>query len=67
MKTTPGPRVLLSATFALLLTGFLLPLLMVMQVIESSLFLNFFAYVVILLGSILGFVSITTLAQRRRR
>ncbi len=67
MKTTPGPRFLLSATCALLLAGFLIPLLMVMQVIESTLFLNFFAYIVILLGSILGFVSISTLAQRRRR
>ena len=67
MKPSLEPRIVLSAAFILLLLGFLLPLLMVMQVLESTLFLNFFAYIAMTLGSMLGFIGITSLVVRRRR
>ena len=67
MKTNLDPRLLLCLAFALLLTGFFLPLLMVLQVVESTLFLNFFSFFALFLGSVLGFVGSASLVIRRRR
>jgi hypothetical protein len=67
MKPNPEPRILLCTAGVLLLMGFVLPLLMIMQVLESTLFLNFLAYTSMTLGSMLGFIGITSLVVRRRR
>lgn len=42
----------------LLLAGVALPFLMVIQVLESTFFLNFFAYLVSLGGLILGIIGV---------
>jgi hypothetical protein len=67
MKASLNPRYLLSAAFVLLLIGFIVPLLMVLQVIQSTLLLNFMAYFVITLGSILGFIGTSFLFIRRSK
>ncbi len=67
MRPNSEPRIVLCSAGVLLLVGFLLPLLMIMQVLESTLFLNFFAYIAMTLGSTLGFIGITSLVVRRRR
>jgi hypothetical protein len=61
------PRILLGVGFVLLLTGFFLPLLMVMQAIPSTFFLNFFAYGASTLGTMLGFIGAISIVARRRR
>lgn len=51
------PWKLLVAGFVLLLLGVLLPFLMVLRVIPSTFFLNFFAYTASFLGMILGMIG----------
>ncbi len=53
--------------FFLVLAGVVLPFLMVMQVIESTIFLNFFAYILSLLGIILGGFGATMIVRTNRR
>jgi hypothetical protein len=43
--------------FLFVLTGCTLPFLMVMQVLESTFFLNFFSYGVSLMGVFLGIIG----------
>jgi hypothetical protein len=64
-----NPKLLLGVGFLLLLLGAGLPFLMAMQVIESTLFLNFFAYICQVVGMIVGFygaISIVTHSRRDR-
>jgi hypothetical protein len=67
MITDLPPRIVLSIGFLLLLASFVLPLLIVMQVVESTLFLNFLSFFMMVLGSILGFIGSASLALQRRR
>jgi uncharacterized membrane protein YedE/YeeE len=67
MNASLKPWFLLAIAFGLLLIGFILPLLMVMQIIESTLFLNFFSYGSMTLGSILGFIGVSFLNIRRKK
>jgi hypothetical protein len=63
-----NPLYVLLIAFGLLLLGFALPALMIMQMLPSTFFLNFFAYGASFLGLMLGFVGailITTRARRR--
>jgi len=66
MQLNYDPRLFLGAGLVLLLIGFILPLLMVLQITESTLFLNFFSYFALTLGSMAGFIGITALVNRRR-
>jgi hypothetical protein len=61
------PRHLLGIGFVLLMMGYLLPLLMVLHVIQSTLFLNFFSYVALTLGTMLGFIGSVSIAARHWR
>lgn len=45
---------------ALVLSGAILPFLMVIQVVESSLWLSLLSYAVSLIGLVLGIVAATT-------
>jgi hypothetical protein len=52
------PRRLIFLGFILMLLGVIFPLLMVIKVMESTFFLNFFSYTLSLLGMILGIIGI---------
>lgn len=51
------PKHLLIIGFCCLMVGVLLPLLMVIKVLESTLFLNIISYVSSLIGTILGTIG----------
>jgi hypothetical protein len=61
------PAKILLIAFGLLLAGWILPVLMVMQIIPSTYFLNFFSYTAQLLGTILGFIGTLSIISRSRR
>ena len=61
-----NPRILLSLGLILLFLGFALPLLMVMRVIESTFFLNFFAWGASVSGLFLGFIGVATWSKMRK-
>ncbi len=67
MITEVDPRILLLAAVVLLLTGVILPALMVMQYLPSTFLLNFIAYGASFLGLITGMVGIMLLVLRNRR
>jgi len=60
------PRRLVFLGFILMLLGVIFPLLMVMKVLESTFFLNFFSYTLSLLGMILGIVGVAFEFKGRR-
>ncbi len=57
-----SPRVIIIIGFVLVLLGFLLPLLMVIKLLESTLFLNFFSFIVSVLGLFLGLIGAAQVA-----
>ena len=59
------PLRLIAIGFALLVIGVILPFLMVLELLESTLFLNFVAVASSLAGLVAGFVGITQLRSRR--
>jgi len=61
-----NPRLLLSLGLILLFLGFALPLLMVMRVIESTFFLNFFSWGASVAGMFLGFIGVATWTKMRK-
>lgn len=61
------PRILLPVAFVLLMVGFILPVLMVMQILPSTFFLNFFAYTASFLGLMLGIIGAVMLGTRHRK
>jgi hypothetical protein len=60
-------RTIIVIGFILVLLGFLLPLLMVMKVLESTFFLNFFSFVASLIGLFLGLMGAAQMAVEARR
>jgi hypothetical protein len=58
---------LLWIAFGLLIIGVALPMLMVLQIIESTFFLNFFAFTSSMVGVILGFIGTTQIVIAHRR
>ncbi len=65
MKTPP--RFLLSLGLILMLLGVLLPFLMVIHVLESTFFLNFFSWDVSVVGMFLGFLGIALRVKMNKR
>ena len=59
-------RLLLSLGLLLLLVGFALPLLMVLRLVESTFFLNFFAWGASVSGLFLGFIGAANMAKIRK-
>jgi hypothetical protein len=55
----------LALGFALILAGFLLPFLMVLQILESSLMLNFSAYCASLVGLVLSLYGVSHYSSAR--
>ncbi len=62
---TPG-RILVIG-FVLVLAGVVLPFLMVMEIIESTIFMNFFAYTLSLIGIIIGGFGASMFVKFNRR
>ena len=55
-----SPRLLLSLGLILMLLGIVLPFLMVIKVIESTFFLNFFSWGASVGGLFLGIIGVAT-------
>jgi hypothetical protein len=60
------PRVLLGVALFLLLIGVLLPLLEVLQILESTFFWNFLAFGASFLGLMLGIIGSVSYMVRRK-
>lgn len=65
MRTIRGEYLILIG-FVMVLLGAILPFLMVMQIITSTIFLNFFAYTLSVAGLMLGIVGSAYLVRHRR-
>jgi hypothetical protein len=61
-----SPRLLLGLSLLLMLLGILLPFLMVIHVLESTFFLNFFSWAVSVIGLALGMISVTFMVKRHK-
>ncbi|MBI5952907.1 MAG: hypothetical protein HY865_14720 [Chloroflexi bacterium] len=61
-----NPKTLLTAGFFLILAGVLLPFLMVLHILESTFFLNFFAFAAQVTGLFLGFIGSVMYIRVRR-
>jgi hypothetical protein len=61
-----NPKVLLGVAFVLLLLGVILPFLEILQYLQSTFFINFFAFGASFLGVILGMVGAMMLALQSR-
>lgn len=59
------PKYLLIVAVFLLVLGFILPFLMMAQIIESTFFLNFLAYISSVVGLFVGFIGIAVYRRRR--
>lgn len=61
-----SPRLLLSLGVVLMLLGIVLPFLMVIQLLESTFFLNFFSWGASVAGLALGTIGFATWSRNRR-
>ena len=61
-----SPRLLLSLGIILMLLGIILPFLMVIQVLESTFFLNFFSWGASVAGLALGTIGFALWSKGRR-
>lgn len=67
MIMSVDPKILLGVGFLLLVIGVVLPMLMVLQIIESTFFLDFFSYGASFLGLIVGLIGAFSLIQKSRK
>lgn len=63
----PSPWKLIALGVVLMMAGWILPFLMVIHVIPSTFFLNFFSYIASVLGLFLGIWGTVLYAQMRRK
>lgn len=61
-----NPRILLSLGLILLLTGWIIPLLIIMRVIPSTFFLNFISWGASVSGLFLSFIGVATWTKLRK-
>ncbi len=64
-QLTPFRMIILG--FVLLVLGFVLPFLMLLKMLESTLLLNFLAYLSSLFGLVIGVIGLVLYSQARRR
>jgi hypothetical protein len=64
---TVNPKRLILIGFLLVLVGAVLPFLMVIQVFESTFFLNFFSFGATMAGLLLGMVGAATYVRLRKK
>jgi hypothetical protein len=65
--TSQPPGRLIAIGLALMLIGWVLPLLMVVRVIESTYLLNFLSYGAQLVGLFLGVIGVATWSRLKRK
>ncbi len=65
--STINPLILLFVGFGLLVLGFVLPVLMIMQLLPSTFFLNFLAYGMSFSGLMIGVLGSIMVATRYRK
>jgi uncharacterized membrane protein len=65
MRTIRGEYLILIG-FVLVLLGAILPFLMVMKILPSTIFLNFFSYIASMVGLFLGIIGSAFLIRHRR-
>jgi len=61
------PRILLYVGAGLMVLGVIFPFLMVIKIIESTYFLNFFSYTLQIIGLVLAMVGIADIAVHRKK
>jgi hypothetical protein len=61
-----SPRLLLSLGVILMLLGIVLPFLMVIQILESTFFLNFFSWGLSVVGLALGTIGFAMYSRGRK-
>jgi hypothetical protein len=61
-----SPRLLVSIGIGLMLLGIILPFLMLIHVLESTFFLNFFAWGASVSGLFLGVIGVATWVRTRK-
>jgi hypothetical protein len=66
MRTVRGEYLILIG-FLMVLLGIILPFLMVLKIVESTFFLNFFSYFLQVGGLFLGIIGSAYLMRSRRR
>jgi hypothetical protein len=64
---TDHPVAIIILGFFLLVIGWMLPFLMLLHILPSTFFLNFFAYLLMLLGLILGIVGSALYVRLRKK
>lgn len=67
MMVPRSPWTLIGTGFVLVMLGWILPFLMVLHVIPSTFFLNFFSYIASVLGLFLGIWGAALYVIRSRR
>jgi hypothetical protein len=61
-----SPRLLFSLGLTLMLLGVVLPFMMVIHLLESTFFLNFFSWAMSVTGLALGMISVTLMVKRHK-
>ena len=61
-----SPRFMVGLGLVLMLLGIVLPFLMLVKVLESTLFLNFFAYGASVSGLFLGVIGVATWVRTKK-
>jgi hypothetical protein len=61
-----SPRLLLSLGLILMITGVVIPFLILIRVLESTFFLNFFSWGASVGGLFLGIIGVATWVRKRR-
>jgi hypothetical protein len=64
LKWPPWKTILLGGS--MMLVSVILPLLMVLQILRSTFFLNFLSYGLSVAGMLIGFIGIVTMVKIRR-
>ena len=62
-----SPKMMIWLAVGMMLVSIILPLLMVMQILRSTFFLNFLAYGLSVAGFFIGFIGMVTLVRIRRK
>jgi len=65
--TRINPRLMIGIAFIMLIIGVALPLMMVMQIVPSTFFLNLIAYLCSFFGIIIGFIGAVWLSKQNPR
>ncbi|MEM5774440.1 MAG: hypothetical protein AAGU05_05505 [Anaerolineaceae bacterium] len=66
-RRTIDPRLLMGIGVFLMLLGIALPLLILIKVLESTYFLNFFSYICQILGLVLAMIGLVAVAGIRKK